>query len=72
VQVGYFGPAPQGASATPPQSTTTYDEGRRVMEIRFAVPPEPFRTIQVKLMEGITGTDGQPLKPYTLTFTTGR
>jgi len=72
VSVGYFGPAPQGASATPPQSTTTYDEGRRVMEIRFATPPEPFRTIQVKLLPGITGTDGQPLKPFTLTFTTGR
>jgi Bacterial Ig-like domain len=72
IVVTYVGPAPQGASASPPASTTTYDEGRRVMEIRFATPPEPFRTIQVKLGTGITGTDGQPLKPFTLSFTTGR
>jgi len=72
ISVSYVGPAPQGAAATPPASTTTYDEGRRVMEIRFATPPEPFRTIQVQLLQGITGTDGQPLKPFKLTFTTGR
>jgi hypothetical protein len=53
-------------------STTTYDEGRRVMEIHFATPVDPFRTIVVELREGITGTDGQPMKPFKLTFATGR
>jgi Bacterial Ig-like domain len=72
VLVGYFGPAPQGAAEHPPASTTTYDEGRRVMEIRFATPLEPFRTIRVQLGGTISGTDGQPLKPFSLTYSTGR
>jgi hypothetical protein len=72
VAVSYFGPAPQGAAERPPASVTTYDEGRRVMEIKFSTPAEPFRTIRVQLREGITGTDGQPLKPFILTFSTGR
>jgi hypothetical protein len=72
VAVGYFGPAPQGAAERPPATTTTYDEGRRVMEIKFSAPTEPFRTIRVELRNGITGTDGQPMKPFTLTFSTGR
>jgi len=42
------------------------------LEIKFNTPIEPFRTVQVQLKEGITGTDGQPLRPYTLLFTTGR
>jgi hypothetical protein len=70
--VRYAGLVPPGGAAQPPASTTTYDEGRRVMEIRFATPAEPFRTILVTLGEGITGQDGQPLRPYKLTFTTGR
>jgi hypothetical protein len=70
--LSYVGSAPQGAATELPGSTTTYDEGRRVMEIRFKTPAEPFRTIQVELREGITGTDGQPLKPFKLTFSTGR
>jgi Bacterial Ig-like domain len=72
ISVGYVGPAPQGAATTPPASTTTYDEGRRVMEIHFATPLEPFRTVQIQLLGGITGTDGQPLKAFKLSFTTGR
>jgi Bacterial Ig-like domain len=72
ILITYIGPAPQGAASVPPTSTTTYDEGRRVMEIHFSTPLEQFRTIQVQLGGGITGTDGQPLKAYTLTFTTGR
>jgi hypothetical protein len=72
VSVRYAGLVPPGGAAQPPASTTTYDEGRRVMEIRFATPAEPFRTILVTLGEGITGQDGQPLRPYKLTFTTGR
>jgi hypothetical protein len=72
VTVDYAGPAAAGAPAHPPVSTTTYDEGRRVMEIHFATPVDPFRTIVVELREGITGTDGQPMKPFKLTFATGR
>ena len=43
----------------------------RVLEIQFAKPLERFRTLKVDLLEGILGTDGQPLKPWTLTFALG-
>jgi hypothetical protein len=43
----------------------------RVLEIRFTKPLEPFRGLSVQLLEGILGTDGQPLKPWTLTFAIG-
>ena len=43
----------------------------RVLEIRFSQPIDRFRTLQVDLLEGVLGTDQQPLAPWTLTFTTG-
>jgi Bacterial Ig-like domain len=48
-----------------------YNPGARVMEINFDPPLDRFRIVEVRLMEGILGTDGTPLKPWTLTFTTG-
>jgi hypothetical protein len=64
--------AERGEPDTPPaEFSTQYNAGSRVLEIRFAKPLERFRTIKVELTEGIVGTDGQPLKPWTLTFVTG-
>ena len=40
----------------------------RVLELKFTKPLERFRTLKVDLLDGILGTDGQPLKPWTLTF----
>src|SRR5439155_2027687 len=51
--------------------TTQYSAANRVVELRFAKPLERFRTVKVDLLEGVLGTDGQPLKPWTLTFTLG-
>jgi Bacterial Ig-like domain len=51
--------------------TTQYDNANRVLEIRFARPLERFRTMKLELLEGIVGTDGQALKPWTLTFALG-
>ena len=48
-----------------------YVPADRLIEIRCAKPLAPYRTIKVELLEGIKGTDGQALKPWTLTFTTG-
>ncbi len=59
---------PDGPAA---ELTTQYSPANRVLEIRFTKPLERFRTIKVELLEGIAGTDGQPLKPWTLSFTTG-
>jgi hypothetical protein len=71
VRLSYVGPFPGGAAAGPIQHTETWDPGNRVLTIKLADPLERFLTIKVELLEGIKGTDGQPLKPWTLTFTTG-
>ena len=51
--------------------TSQYSGASRVLELRFAKPLERFRTVKVELLEGIIGTDGQALKPWTLTFSVG-
>ncbi len=48
-----------------------YNPGARVMEITFDPPLERFRLVEVQLKDGIVGTDGAALKPWTLTFTIG-
>lgn len=57
----------------PPSLTFTsrYDEGTRVLELRFTTALERFRTVRVELLEGIQASDGVPLVPWTLTFSTG-
>lgn len=49
----------------------TYDGATRSIEIRFARPLEPFRTVRVELLEGLQGFDGAPVAPWTLTFSVG-
>ena len=48
-----------------------YNPGARVMEITFDPGLERFRIVEVHLKDGILGTDGSPMKPWALTFTTG-
>ena len=67
-------PNPALDRGEPPPSadfTYTYAGFNRVLEIKFTKPLERFRTVKIELLEGILGTDGQPLKPWTLTFETG-
>ena len=74
VRVSYLGAesAERGEPQPPAiEISLQYDPGRRAMEITFARPLERFRTVNVELLEGIAGTDGAPLKPWTLTFTVG-
>ena len=56
---------------TPPTFTASYDQGRRVLELRFAAPLDRFRTVVVSLGSGILAFDKQPLAPYELRFTVG-
>jgi hypothetical protein len=64
--------AERGEPQPPPVTvTTSYDAGRRVLELKFATPLERFRTVEVELGEGITATDAQPLAPWRLRFTVG-
>jgi len=71
VRVSYLQPPSGAAPVVAIQHTETWDAANRVLAIKFAAPLERFRTVKVELLEGIRGTDGQPLKPWTLTFTTG-
>jgi hypothetical protein len=62
----------RGEPTTPPaEFTFQYAAFNRVLEIKFAKPLERFRTLKIDLLDGILGTDGQPLKPWTLTFALG-
>jgi hypothetical protein len=62
----------RGEPTTPPADFTfKYNGANRVLELKFTKPLERFRTLKVELLEGILGTDGQPLKPWTLTFALG-
>ena len=62
----------RGEPVTPPaEFTFQYAGANRVLELRFAKPLERFRTLKVNLLEGILGTDAQPLTPWTLTFSLG-
>lgn len=54
----------------PTAFATEYQAAKRVLEIRFVKELEGSRKVQVDLLEGIHGTDGQPLEPWTLTFNT--
>ena len=51
--------------------TTSYDAGSRVLEIRPTRPLERFRPVKLDLLDGIVGTDGSKLRPWSLRFTTG-
>ena len=74
IRAGYVvGPGVAGGEPPMPSAdfTVQYSGANRVVEIRFTKPLERFRTVKIELLEGILGTDGQPLKPWTLTFETG-
>ncbi len=64
--------AERGEPTTPTaEFTTQYTGANRVLELKFPRPLERFRTLRVELLEGILGTDQQPLKPWTLSFVLG-
>ena len=51
--------------------TTHYTKENRALEIRPNEPLERFRVVKLEILEGVKGTDGGPMKAFTLTFTTG-
>ncbi len=73
VLVSYVPPAGGGAApAGVLKFAVTYNDAAHAVEIKFAEPLERYQQVKVDLLEGITALDGQPLKPWSLTFTTGR
>lgn len=51
--------------------TFRYNAGSRALEITPTQPLERFRQVSLALLDGIVGTDGSVLRPWTLSFTTG-
>ena len=68
VAVTYLG---QEAGTPPIPFKARFDPSNRVLHLTFEEPFERYRTVRVELLEGIRGTDGQALAPFTLTFATG-
>jgi Bacterial Ig-like domain len=66
--------APQAATPppSPPPFGFNYNVGTRGIELKFSKPLERFQAVRIELLEGITAIGGDALKPWTLTFTTGR
>jgi hypothetical protein len=56
----------------PPTFTATYNDGNRSLEIRFKESLLPSQVVVIQLDDGITAIDSQPLKAWTLRFTTGQ
>ena len=74
VGVGYLdsqGVGRSGPMTPAPDFSVQYTTAVRVLELRFNRPLEQFRRVKVTLLDGIVGRDGQPVQPWTLTFTVG-
>lgn len=72
IRVAYVTPATTTPLPPPPAFTVRYNDMARAIEIRFTEPLQTFQQVRVELLEGMTALDGQPLKPWSLTFSTGR
>jgi hypothetical protein len=51
--------------------TTHYTRDNRALEIRPTEPFPPFKSMKLEILDGVKGTDGGAMAPFTLTFTTG-
>ena len=60
-----------GVAPPSPVFSSRYDDATTSLHVRFSSPLQPLQAVKVHLLEGITPRDGQPLAPWTLTFTTG-
>jgi hypothetical protein len=68
VRASYVG-APAGIES--PTLKTTYDAANRAIEIKFDKPLEPFRTVKIEILEGVTAFDSGIFAPWALTYTVG-
>jgi hypothetical protein len=59
------------AEAQPIAFTASYARENRALEIKPNEPLQPFKLVKLEILEGVKGTDGGAMKPFTLTFRTG-
>jgi hypothetical protein len=62
----------EGVSDAVPGITVTYRPENRGVEVKFAGPLARGATVEVELQAGITASDGTPLAPLKISFTTQR
>jgi hypothetical protein len=55
----------------PPVWAFNYNVGNRGIELKFARPLERLQSVRVELLPGIASIDGEPLAPWSMTFSTG-
>lgn len=55
----------------PPVWAFNYNVGNRGIELKFAKPLERLQSVRVELLPGIASIDGEPLAPWSMTFSTG-
>jgi hypothetical protein len=59
----------------PPEGTmdaqAIYDVGTHAVVLKLSKPLEAFRTVKLELLEGVKTFDGAPIKPWSVTFSTG-
>jgi hypothetical protein len=73
VRVTYQAPTqPAAQPPAPPTFAFNYNVGTRGIELKFSKPFERFQTVKIELLEGIAALGGDALRPWTLTFATGR
>jgi hypothetical protein len=74
IRVSYAAAASPGqpSAQAPPIWSHTYNVGSRGIELKFAKPLDRYQTVKVELLEGIKTIDGEPMKPWTLAFSTAR
>ena len=71
IRVSYVGASAAADPQPPIEFTHAYDGGSQSVEIRFRQPLEPFRTIRIELLEGVTTFNGGPVKSFALVFSVG-
>jgi hypothetical protein len=72
VRASYLDSGPADAApARDPDLVATYMPKDQVLVISFTRPLERFRRLRIELLNGICTPDGSPLKPWSVTFTTG-
>lgn len=69
VVLGYLGDP--STETMPLASRVSYDVGNHAIEIRPVAPLDPFKTVRLRILEGVKMFDGAPLAPWTVTFSVG-